>query len=46
MILTNKSLSRRHALKGLGATVALPFLDAMIPARVLAAAVKPPCTST
>jgi Protein of unknown function (DUF1552) len=32
MILTNKSLSRRTVLRGIGATVALPFLDAMKPA--------------
>ncbi len=31
-ILTGKSMSRRTLLRGLGATVALPFLDAMIPA--------------
>ena len=31
-------LSRRHFLRGLGATVALPLLDAMIPMRVSAAA--------
>lgn len=37
MFLTNKALSRRAALKGVGATIALPFLDAMIPARVRAA---------
>jgi hypothetical protein len=42
MFLTNRRLSRRAALKGLGATVALPLLDAMIPARALAAATKPP----
>ena len=30
--LTAKSLSRRTILRGLGATVALPFLDAMVPA--------------
>ena len=29
---TNKSLSRRTVLRGLGATVALPFMDAMVPA--------------
>ena len=29
---TNKSLSRRAVLRGLGATVALPFMDAMVPA--------------
>ena len=32
MIITGKHISRRTALKGLGATVALPFLDAMVPA--------------
>src|SRR5204863_4533208 len=39
-----KSLPRRTVLRGLGATMALPFLDAMIPAfslRGLAAAAKP-----
>ena len=35
MILTRKHLSRRTALKGLGATVALPLLDAMIPSQTL-----------
>src|SRR5260370_22847364 len=37
-------LNRRHFLRGLGATVALPLLDAMIPlrARAAAAAGKPP----
>ncbi len=34
--ITGKHLSRREVLKGLGATVALPFLDAMIPARLMA----------
>jgi hypothetical protein len=33
MFLTRKSLSRREVLKGAGATIALPLLDAMIPAR-------------
>ena len=33
VFLTGKHLSRRAVLKGMGATVALPFLDAMIPAR-------------
>src|SRR6266545_4729260 len=40
-ILTTKSLPRRTVLRGLGATMALPFLDAMLPAfsrRALAAA--------
>jgi hypothetical protein len=32
MIVTKKSLSRRTMLRGLGAAVALPFLDAMVPA--------------
>ena len=32
-ILTGRHISRRSALRGLGATVALPFLDAMVPAR-------------
>ena len=31
-ILTNKALPRRTFLRGLGATVALPYLDAMQPA--------------
>jgi Protein of unknown function (DUF1552) len=39
MYLTNKHLSRRTVLKTMGATIALPFLDAMVPA-VNAAAVK------
>ena len=33
MIVTNKHLSRRTVLRGVGASVALPFLEAMIPAR-------------
>ena len=33
MFITKSHISRRTALRGLGATVALPFLDAMIPAR-------------
>jgi hypothetical protein len=41
--LTTKPLARRTILRGLGATVALPFLDAMLPAFSLrmAAAAKP-----
>jgi hypothetical protein len=35
--ITQKSLNRRTVLKGIGATIALPFLDAMVPARALAA---------
>lgn len=33
MVITNKHMSRRAVLRGLGATVALPLLDAMVPAR-------------
>src|SRR5438874_2160796 len=32
MYITKKSLSRRTVLKGVGVTLALPFLDAMVPA--------------
>ncbi len=32
MIVTRKALSRRTILKGLGAAISLPFLDAMVPA--------------
>lgn len=32
MFITKRSLSRRSVLKGVGATLALPFLDAMVPA--------------
>src|SRR5262245_54278856 len=35
MFITGKHLSRRTALKGLGATIALPLFDSMIPARAL-----------
>ena len=31
--ITGKHIPRRTVLRGLGATVALPFLDAMVPAR-------------
>lgn len=37
MFLTKGALSRRAVLRGLGATIALPFLDAMIPAASAAA---------
>src|SRR5688500_13993698 len=37
MFLTRKHLARRTFLRGMGATVALPLLDAMIPARTLLA---------
>jgi len=36
--ITRKQLHRRTVLKGLGATIALPFLDAMVPAVRAAAA--------
>src|ERR687895_2059483 len=36
MFLTTKSLPRRTVLRGLGAALALPFLDAMTPAMALA----------
>jgi len=39
MFVTKKALSRRTFLRGAGATLALPFLDAMVPA--LSAAAKP-----
>ena len=32
MFITKKFISRRRVLRGLGATIALPFLDAMVPA--------------
>jgi Protein of unknown function (DUF1552) len=32
MVLTRKHMSRRSVLKGVGATVALPFLESMVPA--------------
>src|SRR5437016_1060557 len=41
MFITNRQLPRRTLLKGMGATLALPFLEAMVPARnVLGAAAK------
>src|SRR5438046_8131289 len=42
MIVTKKAISRRTILRGMGATVALPLLDAMIPA--LTAAANTPAT--
>src|SRR5579885_1646169 len=41
MFLTKKSISRRTVLRGMGAAVGLPLLDAMIPALAPAAAAKP-----
>jgi Protein of unknown function (DUF1552) len=35
MIITHKHLSRRTVLRGMGATLALPFLEAMVPAQTL-----------
>ena len=40
MFITGRSLPRRTFLRGIGATVALPFLDAMVPA-LSARAIKP-----
>jgi hypothetical protein len=37
MFITQKHLSRRTVLRGMGAAVALPLLDAMVPARTLLA---------
>ena len=41
MFVTRRSLSRRTVLRGIGASIALPFLDAMAPARAVAQARKP-----
>ena len=38
MSITNKHISRRAVLKGVGATMALPLLEAMVPARNVFAA--------
>src|SRR5262249_59944954 len=35
MYISKKHISRRTMLRGLGVTVALPFLDAMVPARTV-----------
>ncbi len=35
MIITKKHVSRRTVLRGMGVTMALPFLDAMVPARTV-----------
>ncbi len=37
MMITKKHISRRTVLRGMGVTLALPFLDAMVPARTLLA---------
>src|SRR5262245_34557264 len=41
MYVTNKYLSRRAVLRGMGATVALPYLSAMLPARRLTSGPEP-----
>jgi len=40
MYLSKVHLNRRTVLKGLGATIALPFLDAMVPARAAASSAR------
>ena len=42
MMLTRKHLPRRTFLKGMGATIALPMLDAMAPALASPATAKAP----
>jgi len=42
MTITRKALHRRSFLRGLGAAVGLPFLDAMVPAMAFARAARPP----
>jgi len=41
MFITQKHLSRRTVLRGMGVTVALPFLEAMLPARAALASAAP-----
>jgi hypothetical protein len=41
MIITKKHLSRRTMLRGMGVTMALPFLEAMVPARTALAQAAP-----
>ena len=41
MFVTKKALSRRTVLRGLGTAVALPLLDAMVPAYAPAASTAP-----
>jgi hypothetical protein len=43
MIVTKKAISRRTVLRGIGTAVALPLLDAMVPA--LTAQVKTPANA-
>jgi len=40
MIISRKPLPRRTVLKGMGVTLALPFLEAMVPARATASALR------
>src|SRR5258708_9641862 len=42
MIITKMALPRRTFLRGVGAALALPFLDAMVPAFSVAAKTAPP----
>ena len=42
MIITKKALSRRTVLRGMGVTLALPLLDAMVPALSMAATAAKP----
>ena len=37
MFISKRAISRRHILKGIGATLSLPLLDAMVPALTAAA---------
>src|SRR3974390_3666816 len=41
MFITRKSVSRRTVLRGMGTAIALPLLDAMVPAFAPGAAVQP-----
>ena len=45
MVITKLALPRRTFLRGMGATLALPFLDAMVPAMSARAAVAPRFTA-
>ena len=47
MIITKKHLPRRTFLRGMGVTLALPFLDSMVPAQTLLSktAASPRCAS-
>jgi len=41
MIITKKALPRRTFLRGMGVSLALPLLDAMVPALTAATAARP-----